>query len=118
MKTVFQSIFYLFFGVICLAQSIPTDSLYLGQIPPNDNPKIFKLSVTLGFFAAERIAISKDGKNIYYNEQNGYNPTSITRSKYYSYYNNKWNGPFVLFEEYGCIAFSLNDDTMFLPKRD
>jgi hypothetical protein len=74
------------------------------------------LSVTPGFFAAERIAISKDGKKIYYNEQNGYNPTSITRSKYYSYNNNKWNGPYVLFEGYGCIAFSSTDDTLFCQK--
>jgi hypothetical protein len=116
MKTVFQSILFLFFGVACLAQTIPVDSLFLGQSPPNNNPKIFQLSVTPGFFAAERIAISNDGKCIYYTEQNGYEANSITRSKYYRYDHNKWNGPFILFEGYGCISFSMTGDSLFSQK--
>jgi hypothetical protein len=43
----------------------------MGQTPPGNTPKIFPLSVKPGFFAAERIAISNDGKDIYYTEIQG-----------------------------------------------
>jgi hypothetical protein len=49
-------------------KSVPTENLYLGQTPPGNTPEVFPLSVKQGFFAAERIALSHDGRDIYYSE--------------------------------------------------
>ena len=95
------------------AQAIPPDSMYLGQTPPGDTPKIFNLSVNTGSFAAERIAISNDGKEIYYSEVRSYYPAAGDTIKYYSYSNNKWSGPFNLFPGYLAPALSVSGDTMY-----
>jgi hypothetical protein len=47
---------------------MPLNSLYLGQTPPTDIPKIFNLSVSPEYFAVERIAITNEGKEIFYSE--------------------------------------------------
>lgn len=96
------------------AQNISADSLYLGQTPPGNTPKVFKLDVTPGTFAAERIAISKDGTEIYYSEIKSYYPIAGAKSKYYKYQNNKWTGPFLLFDGYMGSALSQTEDTLFL----
>jgi hypothetical protein len=101
-------------SLICRAQTIPADSLYLGQTQPGNTSRIFNLPVTSGYFAAERIAISADSKTIYYGELNGYNASSTGRIKYLTYDNNKWTGPFILFEGYGSPALSATEDTMYL----
>lgn len=94
--------------------SIPTKDLYLGETPPGNTPEIFPLSVKKGFFAAERIAISNDGRDIYYSEIKGYYPNTGESIKKYSYYDGKWNGPVTLFEGYAAPALSVTEDTMFL----
>lgn len=94
-------------------QAIPSDSLYLGQTPPGDTPRIFSLSVNRGSFAAERITISNDGKEIYYSEVRSYYPAAGDTIKYYSYSNSKWGGPFNLFSGYLAPALSANGDTMY-----
>jgi hypothetical protein len=95
------------------AQAIPTDSLYLGQTPPGDTPKIFNFAVNRGSFAAERIAISNDGKEIYYSEVRSYYPAAGDTIKYYNYSNSKWSGPFNLFPGYLAPALSVGGDTMY-----
>lgn len=97
-----------------VAQVIPADSLYLGQTPPGNTPEIFKLDVTPGSFAAERIAISKDGTEIYYSEIKSYYPIEGAKLKYYKYQNNRWTGPFLLFDGYMGPALSQTGDTMFV----
>jgi hypothetical protein len=72
-----------------LSQAAPAEKLYLGQTPPGNTPKIFPLSVNQGFFAAERIAISNDGRNIYYSEIKGYYPNTGESIKKYSKSNGK-----------------------------
>jgi hypothetical protein len=94
-------------------QTIPKDSLYLGQTPPGDTPKIFTLSVSPKFFAAERITISNDGKEIYYSELKGYYPINTPRIKNYGYAGSKWTGPFNLFDGYCAPALSITSDTMY-----
>jgi len=42
--------------------------LFLGQTHPENEPKVFKLEVTPGSFAAERLTISNDGSEIYYSD--------------------------------------------------
>jgi hypothetical protein len=113
MKTFF---FSLFLASVGFAQTIPADSLYLGQTPPGDVPKIFPLFVSPKFFAAERIAISNDGKEIYYSELKGYYPVNTPGIKYYRYSGDKWTGPFNVFEGYMSPAFSVTGDTMYFEK--
>lgn len=107
----------LLFGEIGTSQSIPEDSLYLGQTPPGNTPKLFQLPVTSGLFVAERIAISPDGKEIYYTELNNY-PATIQRINYFVYSGNVWNGPFVLFDGYNSPGLSPGGDTMFFQKNE
>jgi hypothetical protein len=124
MKKIMYSIFILLMLIITsltlYAQSIPKDSLYLGQTPPGNTPKIFNLPIPDNFFAAERIAISNDDKNIYYQDLDGYTEMDgkphTARINHYSFTNGKWNGPFILFESVGGPALSITEDTMYLEK--
>jgi hypothetical protein len=102
----------------CFSQPIPTDSLYLGQTLPGKTPKIFPLLVSTGFFAAERIVISNDGKEIYYQELKGYNTTSIVRMKYYRYSGGQWTGPFNLIDNYVSPSLSITNDTMYIENNN
>jgi hypothetical protein len=95
------------------AQEIPPDSLYLGQTPPGATPQIFTLPVTNGHRACERITITTDGKEIYYGELNGYTPSSY-RIRCFKYQDNKWQGPFNVFEGYIAPSLSINDSTIYM----
>jgi len=97
-------------------QSVATGSLYMGQTPPGNTPKIFPLSVKPGFFAAERIAISNEGKDIYYTEIQGYYPIRGENIKRYSLSDGKWTGPIDLFEGYA-PALSVMGDTMYFERK-
>jgi hypothetical protein len=106
----------LFYSIINpgFAQSITRNRLYLDQTPPQNTPKVFPLSVKQGFFAAERIAISNDGRDIYYSEIKGYYPNTGESIKNFSYAAGKWTGPFTLFEGYAAPALSVHGDTMYM----
>jgi hypothetical protein len=97
-------------------QSVSEGNLYLGQTPPGDTPKIFPLQVKQGFFAAERIAISDDGMDIYYSEIQGYYPNTGESIKRYSFSEGKWAGPVTLFEGYAAPAISVTGDTMYVER--
>ena len=97
------------------AQTIPKDSMYLGQLPPGNTPKVFNLPVTAGLRPVERIAISSDGKEIYYGELNTYPPTN-QRIKYFKYSGNKWQGPFVAFDGFNSPGLSFDDKIIYLTK--
>ncbi|MFZ2864878.1 MAG: putative Ig domain-containing protein [Ignavibacteriaceae bacterium] len=103
----------LFISSSLLAQVIPQDSLYLAQTPPGTTPKIFNLAVTSGHHACERIAITSDGKEIYYGELNGYTPSSY-RVRCYKYQDNEWQGPFTVFEGYIAPSLSVNDSIIYM----
>jgi hypothetical protein len=94
------------------AQVIPPDSLYLGQTPPGNIPKIFNLPITTGLRPVERIAITSDGKEIYYGELNTY-PPSIQKVSCMKYLDNRWQGPFNVFDGYAAPRLSINDSTMY-----
>ncbi len=113
MRTIFITFFYFLLVNVDFAQTIPFDSLYLGQTAPANIPEIFKLQVSPEHFAAERIAVSDDGKEIYYSEIKSYYPISSARIKNYSYSDGKWKGPFVLFEGYCAPSISLTGDTLY-----
>ncbi|MCX6163417.1 MAG: putative Ig domain-containing protein [Ignavibacteriae bacterium] len=114
MKTYTISILIIFLINACFAQPIPTDSLYLAQTPPtNSAPKRFFLPVSSGSFTAERIAITNDGKEIYYSVVHSYYPTAGDTIKYFKYSDNKWTGPFNLFNSYIAPGLSITGDTMY-----
>jgi hypothetical protein len=114
MKTFTISILLIVLINICFAQPIPTDSLYLGQTPPtNSAPKRFFLPVSSGSFTAERIAITNEGKEIYYSVVHSYYPTAGDTIKYFKYSGNKWTGPFNLFNAHIAPALSITGDTMY-----
>jgi hypothetical protein len=70
--------------------------------------------VEKGFFAAERIAISNDGRDIYYSELKGYYPNTGESVKKYSFSEGKWIGPVTLFEGYAAPSLSVTGDTMYV----
>ena len=41
---------------------------YIDQAPPEHTPRVFRLQTHEGYFAGDRIAISADGKELYYTE--------------------------------------------------
>lgn len=100
-------------GYLAYSQTIPVDSMYLGQKLPGVTPERFELSVTKRSFAAERIAISIDGCEIYYSEVKSYYPATGDTIKFYRYADNKWAGPFNLFAGYISPSLSGTGDTLF-----
>jgi hypothetical protein len=109
-----------FFSILAsssFAQVIPAGSLYLGQTPPGNKPVALPLFVNKGFFAAERIAISIDGRDIYYSEIKSYYPIRGENIKRYTFADGKWNGPFDLFTGFGPVL-SLTGDTMYFERKD
>ncbi len=116
LKSILLSAIFSFVVNAGFTQSITTGNLYLGQTPPGNTPKIFPLFVNQGFFAAERIAISNDGRDIYYTEIKGYYPIRGENIKRYSFSDGKWTGPFNLFEGYA-PAFSVTGDTMYFERK-
>jgi len=100
-------------GYIVSSQTIPADSLYLCQSLPGNNPERFELKINPGSFAAERIAVSSDGKEIYYTEVKGYYPASGDTIKCYRFSDNKWIGPFNIFPGYLSPALTVTGDTMY-----
>lgn len=115
MKRYFNIVFMLLISssINLFPQEIPQDSLYLGQTPPGNIPKIFNLPVTAGHRACERIAITSDGKEIYYGELNTY-PASSYRIKYFKYQDNRWQGPENLFEGFMAPKLSPDDSIIYL----
>jgi hypothetical protein len=99
------------------AQTIPNDSLYLGQTPPGNTPKIFTLPVTSGLRPCERIAITSDGKEIYFGELNTYPPTNY-RVKCLKYFGNKWQGPFNVFEGFTAPKLSVDDSILYVQNNN
>jgi hypothetical protein len=95
------------------SQPIPTDSLYLAQTPPGNTPMLFQLPISVGTRPIERLTISSDNKEIYYSEIDGY-PPNILRIKCYKYLNDKWQGPFLVFDGYMAPALSVNDSVMYM----
>src|SRR5665647_42369 len=109
----FCLIIFISLDFVCLEQTIPIVIMYLGKLLLNEIPKKFNLSVSPTFAAVERIAISNDGKCILYHENNGYNPSSMSRDKYYKYENKKWSGPYILIDNAEAPALSITGDTVF-----
>ena len=96
-------------------QAIPTNQMYLAQTPPGKTPIIFNLAATPGLRPVERIAITTDGKEIYYGELDTWPPTNC-RIKCYKYSDNKWQDPTIVFEGYVAPGLSVNDSILYMQK--
>ena len=89
------------------------DSLYLGLMPPGTSPEIFGVEEDQGYFACDRIAISSDGKEIYYSETTG-NDWSNCKIKRYTFTEQVWNGPELIYTgPYFAPGLSLNDSVFY-----
>jgi hypothetical protein len=117
LRIILISAFFSLHITSCFTQSVTTGSHYLGQTPPGNTPKMLPLSVNQGFFAAERIAISNDGRDIYYSEIKSYYPIKGENIKKYNFSDGKWTGPFNLFDGYA-PALSVSGDTMYFERKD
>jgi hypothetical protein len=117
LKSVLLTAFFFMLEITGFTQSIAVQSRYLGQTPPGNTPIALPLYVNQGFFAAERIAISNDGKDIYYSEIKAYYPIRGENIKRYTFVDGKWNGPINLFVGYA-PALSVTGDTMFFERKD
>jgi hypothetical protein len=107
MKTIMYIVLSTIICIAGYAQPIPTDSLYLGQVPPGHEPKVFVLPINGILRPIERITISNDGKEIYFGQLNGY-PPPVAKIFCYKYIDNRWQGPTELFS--GCMAPALSPD--------
>lgn len=110
-KITITSIFFLMLSGILFAQSIPTDSLYLGQTPPGSTPVIFAPGIiSLPNRAEYNISISPSGKEIIFSLGSWPNRWTMLME----YKNNKWNTP-------DTISFSKTrsvDEASFSPNGD
>ena len=86
---------------------------YLGQTPPGNTPKIFELEVASGHFCSDRIAVSPDGKEIYYAEiyNSGWTNHKV---RCYKLVSGTWTGPFDVFADYMAPAFSRDGNSLFM----
>ena len=117
LKTILLSVVFSFLTGTGYSQTPPAEKLYMGQVPPESKPLLFPLEVKEGYFAAERIAISNDGRDIYYSEILGYYPLRGEIIKRYTFSDGKWTGPFDLFVGFG-PALSLTGDTLYFERMD
>ena len=93
------------------------DSLYLGETPPGSTPQLFgdNLMLENSAYIGHRLAISIDGKEIYFSRRNSFNDPQIIQ--FLKYEDNKWNGPYVLFSGFPydqtAPAFSVDGKTLY-----
>ena len=87
---------------------------YIDQAPPGPTPRLFELQTRERFFASDRIAISKDGEELYFTEVTS--TWSDTNIRYYEYADDRWNGPLDLFAGFLGPALSVDGRTMYFER--
>lgn len=98
MKTILLPFLVIANVCLCFSQS-KVDSLYLGKEFPGNTPTVFLAGST------ERIAISTDGKDVFFNTSTGLS--------YYHYSAGGWSAPIALFTGYSNPSLSLNDSILY-----
>jgi hypothetical protein len=99
MKSILITVLVFVQSCFCFSQTM-IDSLYLGKTFPNNNPAVFLSGIT------ERIAISSEGKEIYFNTPGGLS--------YYHYSAGGWGASEVLFTGFGEASLSINDSVLYV----
>lgn len=89
---------------------------YLGQKPPGNKPIEFApgLLADPNTIAMDRIAISPDGKDIVYCQNNAWYDLSNAKTKEYRFDGSRWTGPFVLPGHYCAFAFSNDGNALYM----
>ncbi|MBK6963025.1 MAG: T9SS type A sorting domain-containing protein [Bacteroidales bacterium] len=89
-KLIFTSIIFLLTGTMAFSQSIPADSLYLGQTPPDNMPLIFAPGIiSLPGRTEYGISISPDGAEMLFAIGNW----PDKRTMIMEYKNSQWSNP-------------------------
>ncbi len=119
MKTsLLTTVLLLVFGSFTLAQSIPHDSLYFGQTPPGNVPKVFAPGiVSLPNRKEAVITFSPDGASVFFYIETYPNPgTPYTMFSTYS--NNHWSTPDTISFSFGRATgepfFAFNGNRLYM----
>jgi hypothetical protein len=88
---------------------------YLGQARPSDTPQIFAPGrlTDPGTIAMDRITFSRDGREIYYYQANGWDTMETAKIKYFRYDGHRWTGPKVLNEHLFDVTMALDDSALY-----
>lgn len=93
-----------------------TPHAYLGQRPPGDTPVQFAagMLVVKDSFDMDRVGFSDDGKEFYYETNNGWYSTGPAVLRCFQYQGGKWVGPKTVFHRYFTPWLSADGQTMYL----
>ncbi len=97
--------------------SFPDSARYLRQTPPKDAAAPFAPDLvggTDGFFATERLAISEDGREIFFSQRTGYSGNDRAKTHRFLYDGEVWQGPTLMWEGFEAPAFSVDGQTLFV----
>jgi hypothetical protein len=91
---------------------------YLKQARPAETPRIFApgLLADPGMFVLGRIAFSRDGKEIYYSQNNSWNSGDYARIKMVRYANRHWSKPISLHDRFVTPTLSFDGTVMYMRK--
>ncbi|MEP7322346.1 MAG: hypothetical protein ABI761_10515 [Saprospiraceae bacterium] len=113
--------FILYFMVLLCVQSEAQSKLwktkdaYLGQLPPNDTPKIFARNIIEGSgVVLGRVAFSKNGKEFYYTYSKHWFDNDDSGVKQILFNGTSWDHPKVIVEKLANPALSKDEKTMYL----
>ncbi len=113
----------LIIGLQCLRGQSSRYLEHLVDSLPDGTPVFVNFEVEDGFMATERIAISKNGKTIYYGVRNGYGTMgaldALAHIMKIEHDGNKWGKPQVVFaDSSGAPAFSKDEKTLYFQYDD
>lgn len=88
---------------------------YLGQARPSNTPQIFApdLLTEPGTIAMDRITFSRDGREIYYYQADGWGTLKTAKIKSFRYDGHRWIGPTVLNEHLFDVTMSPDDNELY-----
>ena len=105
-------------GPVLYAQDKFGDSpaAYLGQKPPTETPVVFAPGMLAdpGAFVMDRIAISSDGKEMVYCQNEAFYNLAQAKIKGFKFDGGKWVGPTLLATHYYAPTFSMGGDALTL----
>ncbi|MDJ1466860.1 hypothetical protein QNI19_24905 [Cytophagaceae bacterium DM2B3-1] len=122
MRIIF-SIFSCLMLLACSSHKAQSDfwdgpNAYLGQSQPSDTPLCFAphLLTDSGYFVLARVAFSPDGKEFFYGSNNEWYSNQHQRLNYFRFDSiaGKWEGPFLLANQYGTPTFSMDGKTLLV----
>ncbi|TYA86777.1 hypothetical protein [Seonamhaeicola marinus] len=122
----FRYVLIVIISTISNANVCAQDSKFLAHLVdslPKGKPILVNFQIKKGFMATERIAISKNGKQIYYGVRNGYGTLGKHDAKAHimkiNYTEGAWGAPQKVFaDSAGAPAFSKNEKTLYFQYDD